>query len=104
PGPAELRVDGAAELHDLLIARDVARHDEWLLERCAQLAHVLFESLARVCQRKAHAGLRESLRDRPGNRTLVGYPDNQSVFTRESGHGRQSAIVERLWRSAIAGR
>ena len=70
--PAELLVERSAELGDLLVARHIARQDDGIVERRRQLAHVFFEARARIRQREAGARCAERLRDRPGDRSLVG--------------------------------
>ena len=65
---------------------DVARQHQRVVERRRQLAHVLFEPLARIGQREPRAGRRRRLRDRPRDRPLVGDADDEAVFAGEIGH------------------
>ena len=69
---AEFLVERSAELGDLIVVRHIARQDEGIVERRRKLANVLLEAGARIREREARPGLRERLRDRPRNRSLVG--------------------------------
>ena len=84
--PAELPIDRRSQLGDLLVARDVTRQEERLLERGGEIADVLFEPLARIGQRETRAGGSRCLGNRPGNRPLVGDADDEAVFPCEDGH------------------
>ncbi len=85
---AELAIDCRCQVSDLLIARNVARQDERILERRREIAHVLFEPLARIGQRKARAGCLRRLRNGPRNGSLVGHADDEAEFSREVRHVR----------------
>src|SRR5205814_2596144 len=103
------------EIGELLIARHVARCNEWVLQRRRELADVFLEALARIRQREARARRGGGLRDRPRDRSLVGDADDQSLFSRKirqgllrtfaSGRTVTSRHARRrgLWRSAAAG-
>ena len=77
---AELAIELAPSVGNLLVARHVARQDERVVELRGQLADVLFEPLARIRQREPRAGCGRRLRDRPRNRPLVGDTDDETVF------------------------
>src|SRR5947207_1922688 len=82
-GPAELPIERRGEIGELLIARHVARGNEWVLQRRRELADVFLEPPARIRQREARARRRGGLRDRPRDRSLVGDADDQSLFSRK---------------------
>ena len=83
---AELGVDWIGQRVDLLIARHITRQDQRLVERRRQLPDVLFEPLAWIRQRQTRARRRCRLRDRPGNRTLVGDAHDEASLAGQVGH------------------
>ena len=84
--PAELGVHALEDGLDLVVGPDVARQDQRRLgQPLSQLADVLFEP-ALIGERQPRAARRHCLRDRPGNRALVGHADHEAVFPSEIRH------------------
>ena len=69
-------------LRDLRVVGDVERKDQRIGEAGGQLADVFFEPFALIGQRDARARGRGRLRDRPGDRSLVGDADDEAGFSR----------------------
>src|SRR5262249_13370783 len=75
------------------------------VDGAGQLAHPGLDPLALVGEREPGAGVGEALRDRPGDRALVGDAEDEAALAVETRHGGRvygfSATLRRLRRIAI---
>src|SRR5436190_6295566 len=105
----ELPAEGLAGLPDdsgdVVVRADVALGDERGIDAAGQFADPGFDPLSLVGEGKAGAGVGETLRDRPGDRALVGDPEDQAALAVETRHGGRvygfSGSLSRLRRIAL---
>jgi hypothetical protein len=77
---AQFPLDGSVDGVDVGIVRDIARQDDRRLRQSlGKLVDVLLEP-ALIGERQTCAAARRRLRDRPGDRTLVGDADDEPDF------------------------
>ncbi len=97
----ELAAEGLADLGedpgDLLVGADVARGDERARDRLRELADVALDPLALEGERELRAAVGEPLRDRPGDRALVGDAEHEAALSLE-GHAATLAGARLLSR------
>jgi hypothetical protein len=74
----ELGLQRRSKRCDLLIAADVARQDERVVQLCCQLANVFFQSRAGVGEGEASPACLRGLSDGPRDRTFVGDTDDEA--------------------------
>ena len=70
----------------LLVAGDIEREDQRVVQLAGQLAHVFLEPLALKCEREACASFGDSFGNGPGDRALVGDADDEPVKSGEVVH------------------
>src|SRR5262249_22029287 len=105
----ELPVEHLAGLADdashVVVGADVARRDVRRVDAPGQLAAPGLDPLALMGERERGARVGEALRDRPGDRALVGDPEDQAALAFEPRHGGRvygfSATLSRLRRIAL---
>ena len=68
---------------DVVVRAHVALGDELRVDRLGQLAHALLDPLALEGERELGALIVEALRDRPGDRPLVGDAQDQRLLALE---------------------
>jgi hypothetical protein len=79
--PSEFLSDFAKRLIDLVLFRHVTREQQRTGHGVgSQTLDVLFQTIALISKGQFGAGLVQSLGGGPGNRALVGYAKNDSVF------------------------
>src|SRR5207344_934824 len=78
----------------LVVARDIARQHEGIGQRCRELSHVLFETLALEGDGQRCARVSGRLRNCPRERSLVGDTNNEPDFAGQRGrrHGRRRRL------------
>ena len=81
--PAERLPHLGENARDVLVGADVAGGDERARHGLGELAHAPFDALALEGERKLGAVFGQPLRDRPGNRALVGDPENETSLPLE---------------------
>jgi hypothetical protein len=83
---AELAFDVRHEIANLPVVADVTWAHQRALEARGKIADVLLEPFPLIGQGQPRAGGSSCLRNGPRNRSLVGDPDDEAVFSSEIGH------------------
>src|SRR5205085_11289823 len=88
---------------ELIVRGDVARQDQrFAAERAGELADVFFEALTLEGEREIGTGFGRPLRDRPGERSLVGHTEDEALLAGK-GHGGSLRTVANRIGGAAAG-
>ena len=90
--PAERLVDRRERLVDLLIARDVERKKQRVVQPGRQLSNVFFEALPLIRHSETSPRRRRRLRDGPRNRSFIGNADDQPELPRQIDHLGESVF------------
>jgi NAD(P)-dependent dehydrogenase (short-subunit alcohol dehydrogenase family) len=95
----ECVLDLAEDARKVVVGADVALRDEGGVDGRSEVANVPLDPLALVREREPRAAVRESLRDRPRDRALVGDAENERALAREI--GRHPAILWDAYRLRV---
>ena len=85
---AELLTDRGEDTVDVLVRADVAFEHERARDALGEVAHVLLDPFALVCEREPRSLVREALRDRPRDRPAVGHAHHERGLSVEPSGGR----------------